>query len=137
MKGRPVMKNRVLMIDDDQELCEEMAELLRDHGYHIQMAFDGLEGLKRLEEDAYDVLLLDLKIPRLDGMELLKIIKSRSMKHKTLVVTGKPLVLKTLTEIGEPDPDPAVLAALADGVISKPFDVQGVLSIIRDLAGQA
>jgi len=66
----------VLVIEDDPGVRESTADLLRDSGYDVLEAADGIEGLRQLRERSFDVVILDLRLPRLDGPELLDAVKA-------------------------------------------------------------
>lgn len=118
------MPNKILIIDDDEEMCKEMSEILSDEGYSVNMAFDGLAGQRIIETNNYDLLLLDLKMPGINGLEILKTIKAEKIKAKVIILTGSLAVInKEFSDI----------LKLADGVISKPFAVEVVLAKIREL----
>lgn len=131
------MTKRVLIIDDDKELCEEMAEILEDEGYSASMAFDGLKGKGLIEKYDYDILLLDLKMSGLNGFDILKSVKNRDTRLKVLVVTGRPLDKRWLGEGTNAleDKEEETLK-LADGLISKPFNVEALLVKIKELIGE-
>jgi len=130
------MTKKVLIIDDDVELCEEMVEILQDQGYDTSVAFDGLKGKKLIEKYDYDVLLLDLKIPGLHGLDILRSIKERKKELKVLILTGKPLIEKFLKEEGSSENREDNALKLADAVISKPFDIETLLGKIKELIGR-
>jgi len=85
-------KKRILIIEDDQDVRELYAEVLRDEGFDIEEAVDGQSGLTKVLGGSYDLLLLDIMLPKLDGLEVLKIIKEKAK------VKGIPVVL--LTNLG-------------------------------------
>lgn len=125
---------KLLIIDDDEEMCEEMTEILRDQGYQVATVYNGREGLARLEAEAIDVVLLDLKIPGLTGFDLLRFIKDQ--KHlpcKVIVLTGRPLISDPGIRIESEKIEEERLLSLADGVINKPYDVDSVLNAIRTI----
>ncbi|MHB9155857.1 MAG: response regulator transcription factor, partial [Endomicrobiales bacterium] len=118
------MAKKVLMIDDDEEICEEMSEILKDEGYDVSLAFNGLEGLKLIESGAFDLVLLDLKIPGMSGYDILRNVKSRGSGPKVIVISGRPFIKKYLP--GEDTSDKQKkeeVLKMADGFINKPFDI--------------
>lgn len=125
------MTNKILIIDDDQEMCEEMAEILKDEGYKVSMAFDGLEGKKLLEKYDYHMLLLDVKLPDINGLDILKSVREKNLELKVLIISGDPLIKKLLKNNG-PYENKEILK-LADGVITKPFNIEIVIGQIRKL----
>ena len=85
-------KKKILIIEDDQDVRELYAEVLRDEGFDVQEAVDGRSGLAKVLEDGYDLLLLDIMLPKFDGLEVLKTIKEKAK------VKGIPVIL--LTNLG-------------------------------------
>ncbi|MGA1867876.1 MAG: response regulator [bacterium] len=124
---------RILLIDDDQEMCEELSEILEDEGYHVGVAFDGLDGMDLIEKQKWDMLLLDLKLPGLTGIEILRRIKEKDMKMKVLVLTGRPLSKNFLKDgNGEEEDDQDETLKLADGVINKPYNIEVMLRQVKE-----
>ncbi|MGL4772534.1 MAG: response regulator, partial [Clostridium sp.] len=72
------MNNKVLIIEDDREISSMVKMYLENEGYEVFTAFDGLEGLEAVNEFSPTVILLDLMMPRMDGMECLKKIREKS-----------------------------------------------------------
>ena len=129
------MSKRILMIDDCVEMCEEVSEILRDEGYEVQVAHDGVAGDALLKGSCYDLVLLDLKMPGLDGFGVLRSLRQRDDEIKVVIVTARPIVSDLLkTEGGLDDRDYETLK-LADGVINKPYDLPLLLSTMRGLLG--
>ncbi len=125
------MEKKILIIEDDADMCEEMAEILRDEGYNVAMAFEGLSGNKLLEENEFDLLLLDLKLPGMGGVDILKKLRAAKKNIKVLVLTGNVIV--NGLEGGMNDVDAKAVLTLADGVVMKPFHVDEVLKKIQEL----
>lgn len=115
---------KILIIDDDRELCEEMAEILRDEGYSIRTAFSSNEGKAIIEEELYDIILLDYKMPHLTGLDILKEIK-KNPRAKILLISGRPALDKLLEDKN--------VSGLVAGIMSKPMTVEALLQKIRSL----
>lgn len=128
------MSKRLLIIEDDEELCEEMADILRDKGYSVDVAFDGVIGDKILSENQYDLILLDIKIPGMNGLDVLRSAKAKRENLKVIIMSGRPLAKKRHTPERAPKKEEETLS-LADAFINKPFDVEKVLSKIEELTG--
>ena len=79
---------KILIIEDDKGLCEEMADILEDEGYCVSVTFNGCNGKNLIESNIYDLLLLDLKLPGLHGLSILKTIKKKIRKPRVIVITG-------------------------------------------------
>src|SRR5207253_9050334 len=69
---------QILLVDDDQELCSLMADFFSQHGFELEAAHDGRGGLARALEPGFDVIILDVMLPVLDGFEVLAQIRRRS-----------------------------------------------------------
>lgn len=88
------MKDRknVLVIDDEPIVLDSCRRILRQEGFDVNGAFNGREGLKKIEEDKYDAVLVDWKLPEIDGMEVLRIIKKNHPEVIVVMITGYPSV---------------------------------------------
>lgn len=85
-------KRSVLCIEDEHLIGELYARALTKEGYEVEIVFDGVEALKMAQTDKYDVILLDLMIPNLNGIEILRILrdpkKTPHLKAKIIVATN-------------------------------------------------
>ena len=73
-------KGRILVVDDEVNARTALPELLRDEGYAVETAADGFKALGKIEEFAPDLVLTDLKMPGMDGIELLDKIRARAIR---------------------------------------------------------
>ena len=130
-------KKKILMIDDDEEICEEMAEILQSEGYCVALEFNGAEGKARALSEDYDLLLLDLKLPGSSGYDILKSVKQQKPLAKVLVVSGRPFIRKYLPgeDIVKHQKKDDILK-LADGFVNKPFDIELFLKTVEELLGR-
>jgi two-component system KDP operon response regulator KdpE len=102
--------NRILLVDDDPNLLVVLAEQLREDGYDVSTARDGLEALRRLEAGWPDLIVLDLMMPRVDGLALGRQIKA----HADL-----PIIV--LSAIDTADSKAGLLDEVAEDYITKPY----------------
>jgi two-component system response regulator CpxR len=119
----------VLLVDDDIELCELMREFFDRHGIRLKAAHDGSGGLARALEGGYDLLLLDVMLPGLDGFELLRLVRRQSTVP-VIMLTARTAQTDRV----------AGLNAGADDYLPKPFGPEELLARIRAVlrrAGQA
>jgi len=72
------MAQRILVVEDDQFLRELYNELLRDEGYDVDLAPDGEDGLAKILKGGYDLVLLDIMLPKIDGLEVLRRVKKQT-----------------------------------------------------------
>ncbi len=111
---------RILLIDDDARLFELLHSYLGSHGFSLQHASDGAQGLQILGREAFYAALVDIMMPGIDGLEVLRRIRSRG-----------PLPVIMLTARGD-DTDRIVGLELgADDYISKPFNPRELLARLR------
>ena len=82
------MKARLLVIDDDAMVRESMVAYLEDSGYHVVAVNSGIAGLKVLEQQDIDLILCDLRMPNLDGLEVLRQVKQKNQQTPFIVVSG-------------------------------------------------
>lgn len=83
---------RVLVVDDDQRLAESLHDLLSLHGLTVDLVFGGQAAINRLRSVSYDVVLLDLVMPEVDGHQVLQFIQSAGIKTLAIVVSGESAV---------------------------------------------
>lgn len=88
VKVTPVRPVRLLVVDDDLDTCANLADILSDLSYEVQTATDASTALRLLDERAYDVVLLDLKLPGMDGLQLYRELKRRSPSTVAILITG-------------------------------------------------
>ena len=84
------MPRRALVVDDDFFFVEFLGELLEKRGYQVTKAYDGKEGLLALEKGPFDILFADLIMPKIDGIELIKIARRKfpDIAFQTIAVSG-------------------------------------------------
>ena len=83
-------KASILIVDDEEVVRRSHLRSLEETGCHTEAAQDGYQALQVMEERDFDVVLLDLRMPGLDGMDVLKIIKERWPESEVVVITGYP-----------------------------------------------
>ena len=116
------MKNNVFLIDDDKNILTSISMLLENEGYKVSTFSDGESGLKAILENSPDIAVVDIKMPRLDGIELLKKLR-RTSNMPVIFLTSKD------TEIDEL----LGLKVGADDYITKPFSQNILMERIRIL----
>ena len=115
---------RVLIIEDEPRLAENVGRCLRESaGYAVDIAPDGQDGLFMAESNEYDAILLDLMLPHIDGMEVLRRIRKAGQRTPVLVVTARD----------DKESVVALLNAGADDYLTKPFDLGELLARTKAL----
>lgn len=88
MKNENKIKFQILIVDDEPLIRKSLYEILRIDGYHVQMAASGEEALGLLEKNKIDIVVTDLKLPKISGLQLLQEVKSRNPKAEVILITG-------------------------------------------------
>lgn len=119
----------VLVVDDDRDLCANLWEILRERGYRVCLAHDAPDAAARLEEHAFRVVLIDMKLPKAHGGTVFRLVRRADPEARTVLITGCRNETDEL--IAE------AVQAGADAVCYKPFDMPLLLSTLRNLAESA
>jgi DNA-binding NtrC family response regulator len=88
------MTEKVLLVDDEEEFVETLAERMRNRGMEVATTSSGAEALERVDDEDFDVVVLDLKMPGIDGLEALERIKRRRPDIQVVLLTGYATVEK-------------------------------------------
>jgi two-component system, NtrC family, response regulator HydG len=117
---------RILVVDDDQDICRNLSDILTDLGYEVDMAHDGPSALELVRRRPYDVALLDYKMPGMDGLTLYREIKKQRAGTVSMLVTA----------YANPATAEEALTAGAWKVIAKPVDFRKLLGWVDEALGQ-
>lgn len=115
---------RVLLVEDDAVLADGMSAALRARGYSVHCVADGIHALDALAAERYDIAILDLGLPRMDGIEILERMRSRDNAIPVLVVTGRHSLADRV----------GGLRAGADDYLTKPFEFSEFEARVDSLA---
>jgi len=114
---------KILVVDDQQDIRELAASLLTGDGYEVGTAGDGLDALERLESERFDLVLLDINMPRMDGWETLRLIRADA-EWRDLPVVMFSIKSETVDKV----------QGMQEGAldyITKPFEVDEFLRRVR------
>jgi len=114
---------RILLIEDEKNLANIIKKGLQEEGYSVDVAYDGEEGLYMAENLPADVIVLDIMLPKLDGLAILKTIRKKGIKTPVILLTAKDAVLDKIKG----------LDTGADDYLTKPFEFGELLARIRAL----
>lgn len=115
------MSQRILIVEDNKDLASLLGMHLRDLSYKVDIAGDGLEGLAKAETGQYNLIILDLMLPGLDGLEICRRLRGSSPYMPILMLTSKASELDRVLglELG------------ADDYITKPFSIMELLARVK------
>ncbi len=115
---------RILIIEDDVEAASYLQKALDEAGHVAEVARDGLEGLAKAQDEAFDVLVVDRMLPKLDGLSLIGNLRSQGVGTPTLI----------LSALGQVDDRVKGLRAGGDDYLTKPYSFSELLARIESLA---
>ncbi len=119
-------KSRVLVVDDEEALRYLLSTELAAEGYEVETAGDGDEAIEAIKQKDYDVVLLDIKMPRVDGFEVLRFIKQNKPEIKVIMLTAYADVKNAIE----------ALKLGASDFVSKPYDLEDILTSINRALGR-
>ncbi len=112
----------ILVADDDQALCESLYDALSESGYRVAMACDPRDAIREAERQPFDILLLDLKMPDLNGLEVYRRIKKVQPRLVTILMTGYAEEMNDLIQ--------QAIDESAYTMLPKPIDMQQLLAVM-------
>ena len=113
---------RVMIVDDDRDLAESLAELIEMHGHKVSIASNGKEALERFHQQDFDVTFMDVRMPVMNGVDSFLAIKKLKPKARIVMMTG----------FKEPILEKAIKAG-AEGPLHKPFSVEDMLKLVETI----
>jgi DNA-binding NtrC family response regulator len=113
---------RILVVDDDETIRRTMKAILEDEGYLVDLAGTGKEAIQKTRENTYNVALLDIRLPDIEGVELLKLMKDGVPRTRKIMVTGYPSLQNAI----------GALNKNADVYLLKPVDVEKLLDTVKE-----
>ncbi len=119
------VKNKILVVDDEEALRTVLSSELEGEGYQVSTAGDGEEAIKILGSQQFHLILLDIKMPNVDGFEVLKFIKQKQPTTKVIMLTGFA-DLKNAIESKKLG---------AEDFVSKPYDLVDLLTTVERVLG--
>jgi len=119
------MAYKILVVDDEKDVSDTLAKMLTNAGYEAVVAYDGDEALKKVKEENPDIILLDLLMPKMNGFEVLKEIRSCFKdKWRPVIIISAQAELETVKKCYDME---------ADHYLAKPCSVENVLHGIKTM----
>jgi DNA-binding NtrC family response regulator len=116
-----LLNESILVVDDDAEVRKTLSSILSEEGYSVETVENGKQATRVAEKSHFDVALIDIKLPDMEGTELLQRLKEKQPHMVMIIITGFPTLENAINTINEG----------ADGYILKPYDVQKLLEMIK------
>ena len=115
------MNENILVVDDDTELRKVLSSILSEEGYSVETVENGKQAIRVSEKTRFDLALIDIKLPDMEGTELLHRLKEKQPHIVMIIITGFPTLENAIETVNEG----------ADGYLLKPFDIPKLLETIR------
>lgn len=115
---------RVLMVEDEKYMAEAIEQVLKKNNYSVDLAFDGEYGLDCGLSGIYDIIILDIMLPKIDGIGVLKELRKNGIEIPVILLTAK----------GETDDKVIGLDSGADDYLAKPFKTEELMARLRALS---
>ena len=117
---------RILAVDDDENIRKVIAAILEDEGYIVESVGTAKEAIEKSKRRFYNLALIDIRLPDMEGIELLTKFKETTPRMRKVIVTGYPTLQNAVDAVNKG----------ADAYIIKPFDVKRVLKTITEQLNQ-
>ena len=114
---------KILLIEDEKMLADSIATILRHKGFQVETVYDGESGAQYAELGVYDLLILDVMIPKMDGYQVARQVRSKRLGTPILMLTARSSLEDRITGLN----------AGADYYLTKPFDIRELLACINAL----
>jgi len=115
---------KVLVVEDDRTVGQFVQRGLEEHLYNVDLVGDGREGLERASQSAYDLIVLDLRLPEMSGIEVLRTLRDRGIETPVLVLTAQDALESKVQ----------ALRTGADDYVTKPFAFEELLARVEALS---
>jgi DNA-binding NtrC family response regulator len=115
-------KIRIIVIDDDQTIREVLRDFLQELGYQVILASDGLEGMEKIKQERYDLIVLDIRMPYVSGIGLIKIAREINPHIPVICMTGYGV-----------SPEKIAAEEEVNLILSKPFELKTLSQAISKL----
>ncbi|MGB9676569.1 MAG: response regulator [Candidatus Bathyarchaeales archaeon] len=113
---------RILIVDDDENIRKLLQTILEEEGYSVDTADTAKEAIEKTKKSFYNLALIDIRLPDMEGIELLTKIRDTVPKMRKIIITGYPTLQNAIAAVNRG----------ANAYILKPFDMDKVLATIRD-----
>jgi DNA-binding NtrC family response regulator len=117
-----IEKKKILIVDDDEHICATLNLILEARGYAVEIANTGKEAMEKAETSYYNLAILDIRLPDIEGTELLRTMRQVSPKMVKIMLTGYPQLDNAIKSLNDG----------ADAYFTKPVEVEKLLDAIEE-----
>jgi two-component system response regulator PilR (NtrC family) len=115
----------ILVADDDENLCQNLQDILSQKGYRVSVALDSTSAIEKVKTCAFDIMLLDMKLPPLNGLEVYLEIRQFCSSMVVVIITGFLTEIEKMVEMTR--------KAGAYAFLEKPIDINTLLSLLEQI----
>ena len=115
-------QSNIIVIDDEETMRDSCFQILTKEGFNVETAKDGNEGLAKIKKESFDLVILDLKMPGLNGLDLIEQLKAVSPKTQTIVITA----------YSSPELEDEAHRLRAYRYLEKPFHIQELMCTVQE-----
>ncbi|MBU0558525.1 MAG: response regulator [Bacteroidetes bacterium] len=114
--------HKILIVDDDKDMCKIISTVLMQEGYKIFKAFDGEQAIKAINAKNYNLVILDFRLPNMDGIEVLQKIRNMGLSISVIMISayGNDLVKSKAKKFG------------VSQFLDKPFDLSKLIKVVKN-----
>jgi len=113
---------RILIVDDDESIRKTLLAILEEEGYRVDTAENGKQAIDRSNTELYNLALIDIRLPDMEGTELLTKMKNTTPKMRKIIITGYPSLQNAIEAVNKG----------ADAYVLKPFNMEKIMKTIRE-----
>jgi DNA-binding NtrC family response regulator len=113
---------RILVVDDDESIRKILSTILEDEGYVVETAENGREAIDKSNTKVYNLALIDVRLPDIEGVTLLAKFKETVPRMRKIIITGFPSIQNAIEAVNNK----------ADGYMLKPFEIEKILETIKN-----
>jgi DNA-binding NtrC family response regulator len=113
---------RILIVDDDERITATLQAILENEGYAVDVAATGTEAIKKSKNAVYNVALIDIKLPDMEGTDLLTMMRDSVPRVRKIIITGYPSMQNAIEAVNKE----------ADAYLVKPVDVDNLIRIVGE-----
>jgi len=114
--------SRILIVDDDENIRKVLKTILEDEGYVVESVDTAKKAIEKSEKEFYNLALIDVRLPDMEGVELLAKMRDTKPKMRKIIITGYPTLHNAVAAVNRG----------ADAFVMKPFDVEKLLQTIKE-----